>query len=321
MRDGDVLIGLGTATATYPAYTVPASASARITSDGTVVVRSAVTDIGPGTATAMTQVAADALGLPLARVRFELGDSEYPKAPQQGGSMIMSSVGSAVHQVCSELREQVIALASDTPLSPLSAARADEIEARDGQLVVRGDPSRATTYEAILAQAGRDHLEVEGKSLSMAQRLGHSCHAFGAQFAEVHVDVALRTIRVPRLLGVFAAGRIVNPKLAHSQLMGGMIWGISQALLEETTYDHRLNRIVNDSLGDYLVPVNADVQQIDVELIPEDDPYVNPLGVKGVGEIGMAGVAPAIANAVYHATGIRVRELPITIEKLLGAEA
>jgi xanthine dehydrogenase YagR molybdenum-binding subunit len=317
LRDGDVLIGLGMATALYPAFAIPSSASARIDADGTVLVRSAATDIGPGTATAMAQVAADTLGLPLARVRFELGDSRYPMAPQQGGSMIMASVGPAVQAACLAVKEKAIALAIADPASPLSGAEVNEIAARDGALLMRADPSLADRYEAILDRAGQESLEAEAKAQSFTQRLSHSCMTFGAQFAEVHVDVSLRTIRVPRLVGVFGAGRIINPKLAHSQLMGGIIWGMSQALLEETVYDHRIGRIVNASFGDYLVPVNADVQSVEVELIPEDDPYVNALGVKGVGEIGTAGVAAAIANAIYHATGIRVRELPITVEKLL----
>jgi xanthine dehydrogenase YagR molybdenum-binding subunit len=318
MRDGDVLIGLGAATATYPAYTLPAAASVRIDAAGLATVRSAATDIGPGTYTALTQVAADTLGLPIDRVTIELGNSDFPRSPQQGGSTIMASVGSAVHAACLEVRKQAVALAAADPVSPLFGVEHDAVEARGGGLLLRDNPSRSDRYEALLARAGRDTFAAEVKNRSIAQRLSRSCHAFGAQFAEVHVDVALRTIRVPRLVGVFGVGRVVNPKLAHSQLMGGMIWGMSQALLEETTYDQRLNRIVNASLADYLMPVNADVQRIEVECLDEDDPYVNPLGVKGVGEIGMAGVAPAIANAVYHATGIRVRELPITIEKVAG---
>jgi xanthine dehydrogenase YagR molybdenum-binding subunit len=231
--------------------------------------------------------------------------------------MIAASVGSAVQLACAELKRQAISLAITDPASDIAGAGSDEIDARDGKLRFRDDPTRADTYEAILARGGRDRMQVKARAKPFARRLGRVCAAFGAQFAEVHVDAALRTIRVPRLQGVFAVGRVINPRLARSQLMGGMIWGLSQTLLEETAYDHRLQRIVNDSLGDYLIPVHADVQRVEVELIAEDDPYVNSLGVKGVGEIGMAGVAAAIANAVYHATGIRVRELPITVEKLM----
>jgi xanthine dehydrogenase YagR molybdenum-binding subunit len=317
MRSGNVCVGLGTATATYPTYTLPASAGVSIAADGIATVHSAATDIGPGTATALAQVAADALGIPVERVRCEIGDSRYAKAPQQGGSMIAASVGSAVHAAALDLRRQAIAFAVADPGSPLFGVAPEAIEARDGVLLIGAAPSRSDSYEALLTRSGRDSFVAEGSSRAFAQRLGHSCMSFGAQFAEVHVDLDLRTVRVPRLVGVFGVGRVINPKLVESQLSGGMIWGMSQALLEETVYDHRLNRIVNASLGDYLVPVNADVQSIQVECLPEDDPYVNSLGVKGVGEIGMAGVAPAIANAVYHATGIRVRELPITIEKLL----
>jgi xanthine dehydrogenase YagR molybdenum-binding subunit len=317
MRDGDTLIGLGTATAFYPAFSLPAKAEAILDTDGNVVVRSAATDIGPGTGTAMLQIAADTLGVSPSRIRFELGDSRMPMAPQQGGSTIMASVGSAVFDVCTKLRQRVIELARADSASPLLGVDEQSITIRNGLLMVDGDPNRSDRYDAIVARLGQGPLTVTTMSRSMLPRMARSCQAFGAQFAEVHIDASLRTIRVPRLVGIFGAGRVVNPKLARSQLMGGMIWGLSQALLEETVYDHRLNRIVNASLGDYLVPVNADVGSVEVDFIAEDDRYVNAIGVKGVGEIGMAGVAPAIANAVYHATGIRVRELPITIEKLL----
>jgi xanthine dehydrogenase YagR molybdenum-binding subunit len=317
MRDGETLIGLGTATAFYPAFTLPAKVEAWLDREGNVVVRSAATDIGPGTATAMVQIAADTLGVAPSRVRFELGDSRLPMAPQQGGSTIVASVGSAVFATCTKLRERAIALARSDPASALWQVDEHSITVDDGVLKVVEDRSRFDRYDAIVARTGQDTLSITASSSSLLPRMSRSCQAFGAQFVEVHIDASLRTIRVPRMVGVFGVGRVVNPKLARSQLMGGMIWGLSQALLEETVYDHRLNRIVNASLGDYLVPVNADVERVEVEFVAEDDPYVNPLGVKGVGEIGMAGVAPAIANAVYHATGKRVRELPITIEKLL----
>jgi xanthine dehydrogenase YagR molybdenum-binding subunit len=208
-------------------------------------------------------------------------------------------------------------LARTDPSSPLWQVDERSIVVHDGVLKAAEEQTRFDRYAAIVARSGQETISVTASSHSLVPRMARSCQALGAQFVEVHIDASLRTIRVPRLVGVFGVGRVVNPKLARSQLMGGMIWGLSQALLEETVYDHRLNRIVNASFGDYLIPVNADVESVEVDFIAEDDPYVNPLGVKGVGEIGMAGVAPAIANAVYHATGVRIRELPITIEKLL----
>ena len=269
MRDGRWLVGWGMATATYPVNYAPASARARRLPDGTVEVTSAASDMGPGTWTSMTQVAAEALDLPMERVKFILGDTRLPRAPVHGGSMTMASVGSAVQAACRKLRESGDAEAS-----------AD---------VTPGD---------------------EGKRFSM--------HAFGAVFVEVAVDPDLGETRVRRIVGAYGAGRIVNPKTTRSQCIGGMIGGIGMALMEHSVVDARNGRVVNANLAEYAVPVHADTPPVmDVLFVDEHDPHVNPLGVKGVGEIAMVGIAPAITNAIFHATGKRIRELPVTPGKLL----
>jgi xanthine dehydrogenase YagR molybdenum-binding subunit len=270
MRDGRWLVGYGMATATYPMNYAPASAKARRLPDGTVEVTSAASDMGPGTWTSMTQVAADALGMPIERVRFILGDTRLPRAPVHGGSLTMASVGSAVQAACRKLREDV----------SLAEATAD---------IKPGD---------------------EGTRFSM--------HAFGAVFVEVAVDPDLGETRVRRIVGAYGAGRVVNPKLARSQSIGGMIGGIGMALMEHSVVDPRSGRVPNANFAEYAVPVHADTPPVmDVIFVDEQDPHVNPLGVKGVGEIAMVGVAPAITNAIFHATGKRVRELPVTPDKLL----
>jgi xanthine dehydrogenase YagR molybdenum-binding subunit len=290
MRDGRYLIGHGMATATYPASRAPSSAKAKLMPDGTAVVMSAASDMGPGTWTSMTQVAADTLGLPLDKVRFELGDTALPRAPVHGGSITMASVGSAVQAACAEVRRQAMARAGQPNIDLAEAMRR------------LGEP-----------------IEVEGKSEPGDETKRFSMHAFGAVFAEVAVDPDLGLTRVRRIVGAYGAGRIVNPKTTRSQCIGGMVGGIGMALLEHTVVDERNGRVVNGSLAEYLVPVNADIAaSLDVTFVEEHDPHVNPLGVKGVGEIAIVGVAAAIANAVYHATGKRIRDLPITPEKLLS---
>jgi len=287
MRDGRWLIGWGMASATYPMNYAPASARARLMPDGTVEVTSAASDIGPGTWTSMTQVAAETLGLPIERVKFILGDTRLPRAPVHGGSMTMASVGSAVQAACRKLREEASASAGASGLADASRQIAQPIEATAD--VQPGD---------------------EGQRFST--------HSFGALFVEVAVDPDLGETRVHRMVGAYGAGRIVNPKTARSQCIGGMIGGIGMALMEHAVVDARNGRVVNANLAEYPVPVHADAPPVmDVVFVEEHDPHVNPLGVKGVGEIALVGVAPAIANAVFHATGKRIRELPITPDKLL----
>ena len=290
MRDAQGrLVGYGCASATYPVLYTPASARAVLHPDGSAVVGSASSDMGPGTYTSMTQVAAETLGLPLDRVRFELGDTDLPKATVHGGSMTMASIGSAVQAACREARRQALARAGETDadadLGAVMRRVGETVEA-----VVDNTPELATEY---------------------------AMNSFGAVFAEVSVDQDLGLVRVPRVVGAYGIGRVVNPKTAHSQCIGGMVMGIGMALMEHTAVDPRNGRPVGSSLADYLVPVNADVHELDATFVDEEDPHVNPLGVKGAGELATIGVAPAIANAVFHATGRRVRELPITPEKLL----
>jgi xanthine dehydrogenase YagR molybdenum-binding subunit len=287
MRDGRLLIGWGMASATYPMNFAPASARARLLPDGTAEVSTAASDMGPGTWTSMTQVAAEALGLPIERVKFTLGDTRLPKAPVHGGSMTMASVGSAVQAACRKVREQLLARARSQDL----------LEAMRGL-----ERSVEATEDLKPDDAGNRY----------------SRHAFGAVFVEVAVDPDLGETRVRRIVGAYGAGRIVNPKLARSQCIGGMIGGIGMALMEHSVVDARNGRVANATFAEYAVPVHADAPPVmDVIFVPEDDPHLNPLGVKGLGEIAMVGVAPAIVNAIWHATSKRIRELPATPDKLL----
>jgi xanthine dehydrogenase YagR molybdenum-binding subunit len=317
MRDGRLLVGWGTATATYPVFRAPASARARLMPDGSAEVETAASDMGPGTYTSMTQVAADALGLSPAQIRFQLGRSDFPPTPPHGGSMTMASVGSAVQAACLAARSQAIDRAIADERSALRGASADAVDVREGRISLRSDGSQGQTYAELVALGGGQPIEAEASSAGGDERHRFSMHAFGAVFAEVAVDPDLGMVRVRRAVGAYAAGRIVNPRLAHSQCIGGMVGGIGMALMEQTVLDPRDGRPVNASMADYLVPVNLDIGSIDALFVEEHDPHVNPLGVKGLGEIALVGMAPAIANAVFHATGRRVRDLPIRIENLL----
>jgi xanthine dehydrogenase YagR molybdenum-binding subunit len=315
-QDGDWLIGTGMAAAVYDTASETASAWVRLRADGTALVRAATSDMGTGTYTSMTQVAADELGLSTDHVTFQLGDSEMPVTPPHGASMTMASVGSAVLDGARRVRRAVTELAVDDPGSPLHGADPADVVASSGTLHLESDPSRTDTYRALLARNRRDRLEATGQ-FAPPLVTTRSAYAFGAVFAEVGVDRHLGLIRIRRMLGVYDAGRIINPRLADSQAIGGMVGGIGKALLEHTTTDHRDGRITNADLADYLVPVSADVRNLTAIFLEGRDDYADPIGVKGLGEIVQVGVAPAIANAVFHATGRRVRELPITVESML----
>jgi len=317
MRDGRWQVGWGMATATYPTNRSGAEALARFLPDGSAVVQSGTQDLGTGTYTIMTQVAADALGVPVGRVRFELGDTDLPKAPVSGGSQTAASVAPAVRQACEALRARVVAMAVADPHSPLHGQPPEAVTIEDGWLRPRTQPGQGEPIAAVLARHGGTPVEARAESSPGDERERYAMHAFGAVYAEVRVDRDLGEIRVPRIVGAYGIGRLLNEKTGRSQLMGGIVWGVGMALMEETRRDPRTGRHVNANLADYHVPVNADIGEIDILVVPERDEFVNPLGAKGIGEIGITGVAGAVANAVFHATGRRVRDLPITLDKLL----
>lgn len=315
LREGNQLIGMGMATGVWEALQMPASARACIDADGRLQVSSATADIGTGTYTAMTQIAAAALGLPMEAVEFRLGDSNLPQAPLEGGSATVSSVGSAVHQACLALRQKLLDAAQQSPASPFTGASLDDVAFANGSMRLKRPPYTALALERIVGVSGA--LEAEVRVEPGEQRKNWATATHSAVFVEVRVDEELGTVKVSRVVSAVAAGRVVNPQTAGNQIVGGVVWGIGQALHEETLIDHRLGRYMNHNLAEYHLPVQADIPEIDVIFVEEHDSVVNELGSKGVGEIGIVGVAAAVANAVYHATGKRVRELPITLDKLL----
>ena len=315
MRAGGLLVGYGMASAYYGYVQAPCQARASLGRDGIAFVRSAGTDIGTGTYTVMTQVAAEALGLPPGQVRLGLGDSDMPPAPLQGGSGLTAAMGSAVHAACRQLVQAFLDVVADDPDSPLRGCGLADVRVGDGRISRPGEPASSEAYGAILSRHGLDELSADGAS-ARREDTGMEPGIFAAKFAEVHVDPDLGLVRVTRVVAAVDGGRILNEKTATSQIIGGTVGGIGMTLLEETVADPGTGRIANASFGDYLVAVNADVPDIDVIFVGEPDP-MNPIGVKGVGEVAIVGVAPAIANAVFHATGRRIRSLPISIEQLL----
>ena len=317
MHKNGMLVGMGMATATYPANRSQASASATILADGSAIVRSGSQDLGTGTYTIMTQVAADALGLPLNKVKFLLGDSQMPKAPVSGGSQSAASVAPAVRAAALAARLQLINLAIADPGSSLSGVSIENILVEDGWLSSSIDPKRRESFAAVIARQGGVPVEATMDAKPGDEKKQYAFHSFGAVFVEVHVDPDLGTIRVERVVASYSIGQLLNAKTGHSQLMGGIVWGIGMALMEETNIDARFGRAVNGNLAEYHVPVNADVHAIEIIVVDENDPHINSLGARGIGEIGITGVCAAIANAVYHATGKRVRDLPITLDKVM----
>jgi xanthine dehydrogenase YagR molybdenum-binding subunit len=253
----------------------------------------------------------------VSRVRFELGDTRLPEAPVSGGSQTVASVGPAVHQAARAARDKLIATALGDSASNLHGLNPNEVDAANGWLFAKTDSGRRDAMAAVVSRNGGQPVSAEAEANQGDEKKRYGMQAFGAVFVEVHVDPDLGTIRVPRIVGAYGVGTVINRKTTHSQLMGGIVWGLGMGLMEKTEMDWRVGRAVNANLADYHVPVNADIGNIDITMVDEHDPYINELGAKGVGEIGITGVAAAIANAVYHATGKRIRDLPITPDKLI----
>jgi xanthine dehydrogenase YagR molybdenum-binding subunit len=334
MRDGDWRIGWGCASAVYPTHIGAATARVRLLPNGETRVQTAAHEIGNGVCTVLGQLAAERLGVPLSAVTVEVGDTSLPPAPIAGGSNTTASTSSAVLKACDAIRDKLLRAAATANEGPLAGRSPVQLSLRDGRAVA--PDGAAERLEDVFKRAGVSAIEEyaefvpDGVKADAIQQLyagkasmtggpnGQKLmYATGAEFVEVRVHALTGEIRVPRIVGAFAGARILNTRTARSQYMGGMIWGISSALHEATEIDRGRARYVNDNFADYLVPVNADVDQLEVILVPEEDHEVNPVGVKGIGELANVGTAAAVANAVYHATGKRIRELPIRIEKLL----
>lgn len=315
MRDGTDLVGFGMATGVWEALQMPITVRIALTANGHAQISCATSDIGTGTYTIMAQVAADALGLPLDSIDIKLGDSTLPQSPVEGGSWIAASVSNAIVNTSKAVRNELLRLAQQDPNSPLAGVKPDDTILINGTIASKKDGNRAVSLTDAMRHGAVERIEQE-KATEFPNDGKHAHNTHSAIFAEVRVDEQLGVIRVPRIVCAVAAGRILNPKTARSQVMGGMIWGMGVALHEETLIDHHFGRIMNANIAEYHVPVNADVHDIDVIFVDEQDDIVNPMGIKGLGEVGIVGVAAAIANAVYHATGKRVRDLPITLDKL-----
>ena len=316
MRDDRELVGWGMATGVWEALQMPATVRIVLTANGHAEVATAASDIGTGTYTIMAQVAADTLGLPIENISVKLGDSTLPQCPLEGGSWIASSVCNAIANPARAVRGDILSLANGMKDSPLADETVDDVALADGKIVSKRDASRAVSIASIMQSGNAERITREEANKPDEDK-SHARNVHSAVFAEAKVDEELGVIRVTRVVNAVAAGRILNLKTARSQIMGGVVWGIGMALHEETLYDHRFGRVMNANIAEYHVPVNADIHDIDVIFVEEQDQLINPLGIKGLGEIGIVGVAAAIANAVYHATGKRVRDLPITLDKVM----
>jgi len=318
-REGNKLIGYGMATANYGAGRRPSSAVVRILPNGRVFVGVGTQDLGTGTYTILAQTAADTLFIDPTLVDVKLGDTTLPPSGGSGGSTTAASVCPGVYDAAIQAKLKLIQLASADAQSPLHGATADDVHTRDGKLFLKSNPEKSETFTALIARNGNTPIEATATSEMPKDRDTFSSHSWGAIFAEVAVDVDTHMVQVRRMVGTYDIGTLINAKTGTNQLIGGVVWGVSMALLEETLIDTTYGRTLNENLAEYHVPVNADIHQIDVTAVGIPDYKFNPLGSRGIGEIGITGAAAAIANAIYNATGKRVRDLPITLDKIMNA--
>lgn len=321
VHEGEYLVGYGMATSTYPARRFPAKAHVELKDDGTAIVNSATQDLGTGTYTIMTQIAAEYLTIPVERVKFDLGLSSYPEAGVSGGSTTAASVGTAIKDACDAVHKEIAELAMKDKNSPLYKHKIEELAFTQGRIHLQSDKNTGEDFATLMKRNKKYSLSSNGNTPKDLNNKKFSTHSFGAQFVEVRVHPRTGEVRVSQMVGAFAAGTILNAKTARSQFMGGMIMGLGMGLMEATQPDLRSGRMTVKDLADYHVPISADVPKIDIIMVDEKDTEVNSLGAKGIGEIGIVGTAGAIANAVFNATGVRVRELPITPDKIIqGAQ-
>ena len=315
VRDGRFLVGMGMATAIRGNFLLPAKAGVRVTADGTVTLLQGMTDIGTGTYTILAQITAETLGVPLAQVKVELGDSDLPPAPGSGGQFGAATAGSAAYEAGMVMRRTLAELATGDPRSPIYGEDPTLVTFADGNISFA---NRGESLATLVSRAQPEGVYAEGAISPAADARDWSQHTYGAHFAEVGVDVATGEVRMRRMFGVFAAGRILNAKTARSQVTGGMIWGVGTALTEGNSVDPRYGSFINQDMAGYLVPAHADIVDLDAIFLDEADDKANPMGIKGVGELGICGAGAAVANAIYNACGVRLRDYPMTPDKVLA---
>ena len=320
IKEGDWMVGYGMSTGVFGAHRGSAKALARLMADGSLIVQSSVSDSGPGTATAMVKIASNAMGIPAEKVNFELGDSSMPPGPTQGGSSTTATLGSAVHDVCESLKVKLVDLAKENAIfhtTEIHNVKPGDILFENGFMVLAADKSKKISYYDLLKENNLGQLEVTEESKPNDVMKDYVAYSYSAHFVKVMVHNANGMIKIRQVASAGDAGKIISLKTAESQMIGGVVGGIGMALMEEGVIDNRYGRWVNNNLADYHVPIQADVPHIDALFVDKPDPLLNPIGAKGMGEIALIGFAAAVANAVYNATGKRVRELPITPDKLI----
>jgi len=321
MKEGELLVGYGMGSGVFNASRGTARAFARLNADGTLLIQSAVADSGPGTATAMTQVASNATGIHVNKITFELGDSSYPPGPTQGGSTTTSTLGSAVHDASVALKKKIIELAKENAVfhtADIHNAKPEDFVFENGNILLAADRSKKMSFTDVVKGAGLTQVEVTEESKGSEELRKYASYSYSVHFVKILVNPATGVMRIVRAVTVVDAGKIISLKTAESQMIGGVVGGIGMALMEEGIIDHRYGRWVNNNFADYHVPVQADVPHIEALFVDKPDPVLNPIGAKGMGEVAIIGFAAAVANAVYHATGKRIRELPITPDKLIS---
>lgn len=320
MKDGDWLVGYGTGTGIFGAWRGDAKVAAKFSADGTLVLQSGVSDMGAGTATSMTKLASDVFGTSPKNIKFEMGDSNLPPGPFQGGSGTTSTLGTAVHNVCTSLKKKLTELLKDSSIfhtDKIHVVKLEDLLFENGYVILASEPARKIPYTDVLKNAGLQKIEILEESKSNDEMKNYSAFSYAVHFVKLMVHSATGVIKIKQVVSAVDAGKIVNDKTAESQIIGAVVGGIGMSLMEEGVIDQRYGKWINNNFADYHVPVQADVPHIEVHFVNKPDPILNPMGSKGMGEVGLVGFAAAVANAVYHATGKRIRELPITVDKLI----